>query len=165
MAKQVRPKLPLGMVLIRVVTGAILLAHGWGWLKTGEFDGATVLGVVEAGRDPAAWGIANWWTEHVVLANADASAFLWRWAAFLIGVAMTIGALARPAALIGVFFLLHAFFYGPSELELVWILLIVSCFACAISGAGRRIGLDAMFDEHFPTWVTWSRRQQRGFMS
>ena len=164
MAKRTRPPVPLGMVLIRVVTGAILLAHGWDWLKSGELDGRLVLDAV-TGQTAGATGWVAWWGENVLLSNPDAFAFFWRWGALLIGIAFALGALTRPAGLIGVVFLMHGFAYGPEHLTLVWILLTVACFGCAVSGAGRRIGLDAMFDQHFPSWVTWSRSQSSGFLS
>jgi len=164
MARRKRTDIPLGMVLLRAVTGVILLAHGWTWLKEGGFDGRTVLTNVE-GSLPHVSAALAWWGENVLLANPDAFAFFWRWAAFLIGVAFVFGALTRPAGILAVVFLAHAVAYGPPSLELLFLVLAMIAFACAASGAGRRVGLDALFDEHFPGWVTWARSQGSGFLS
>ena len=164
MARRRDPLLPLGLVLLRMVTGLVLLSRGWGWLKSGGFDGRLV---AEAVRDsfPRIADWLAWWGRHVVLANPDASAFLWRWGAFLVGIAFLFGALTRPAGLIAVLFLAHAIVYGPVESKLLFLLLAVVAFSLASAGAGRRMGLDSVFDQHFPSWVTWRRSPRSGFLS
>ena len=164
MAKRVQSITPLGMVLIRVVTGAVLLLHGWEWLKEGTLTGSVVLRLVEDAL-PGLPASIGWWGESVLLVNPDAFAFFGRWAALLIGVALVLGALTRPAGLLAVLFLGHAIAFGPVEAELAFVLLAVSAFACSVSGAGRRLGLDALFDQHFPSWVTWTRSSSSSFLS
>lgn len=152
------------MVLIRVVLGAVLLVHGWRWITDGGFDGRTVLASVDAalGKLPA---LAAWWGEEVILRNPDAFAFLWRWAALLAGLCLLLGGLTRPAAGVACVFLAHGIVYGPEARELLYLVLGVAGFSCAISGAGRRLGLDAAFDQHFPSWLTWSRRSSSSLFS
>ena len=154
----------LGMVLIRVVAGAILLIHGWNWLHDGGIDGRTVLRSVEASLDglPA---VVEWWGENVLLQNPDAFAFFWRWGALLCGLSLLLGGLTRPVGVVACVLLAHGIAYGPERYELLYLLLAVASFACAISGAGRRLGLDALFDLHFPAWVTWTRRSSSSFLS
>ena len=156
MARRDRPLPGLGLVLIRLVTGATLMSRGWSWIAEGLPGGRSVERFVREarGRIP---DLLAWWGDHVLLVNPDAIAFLVRWVALLSGLCLVLGALTRPAGWIAVFFLTHAYVYGPESQELVFLLLLVSCLACALSRAGRRAGLDRMFDEHFPAWVTWSR--------
>jgi uncharacterized membrane protein YphA (DoxX/SURF4 family) len=164
MAKRVQKVTPLGMVLIRVVTGAVLTLHGWRWLMDGTLTGSVVLEGVEDAL-PGLPGAVAWWGENVLLVNPDAFAFFTRWAALVIGILFVVGALTRPAGLAAVLFLGHAIAYGPVEAELALVLLAVSAFACSVSGAGRRLGLDALFDEHFPSWMTWTRSSSSSFLS
>jgi len=164
MAKRSRNSMAAGLVLVRVVTGAVFLVHGWGWVQDGGFDGAVVRDGVQATLSSAD-GLAGWWGRTVLLTNPDACAFFWRWAALLIGLAFVFGALVRPAGAFAVLLLAHAIAFGPSRHELVFLLLAAPSFACSISGAGRRFGMDAMLDEHLPGWVTWTKRPGSPFAS
>jgi len=163
MAKRTRTPIPLGLVLIRVVTGAVLVLHGWRWLKAGTLDGVVVRVQVEQALPQVSSWLA-WWGESVVLANPDAIAFFWRWGALMIGLSFCAGALTRPAGVLATVFLAHAVVFGTAQQELAFFLLSLSTLVCAASGAGRRLGLDAMFDDHFPGWVTWARNRNTGFL-
>jgi len=147
----------LGLAFIRLVTGLVLLSHGWHWVSESPIDGEVVERSVksslgELGTALSAWG------EFCLLENPDALALLWQWAALILGLLFTVGALVRPAGALAVLFLAHGLVYGPVDQELPFLLLMVSCLACAASGAGRRAGLDAVFDQHFPSWITWKKR-------
>lgn len=150
--------------MLRMATGLVLLTRGWAWLKDGGLDGRLVDGVVR-GALPRLGDALSWWGRHVVLANPDASAFLWRWAAFLCGIAFLFGALTRPAGLLASVFLAHAIVFGAADDRLLFLLLAVVALCLASAGAGRRMGLDSVFDQHFPSWVTWRRRERSGFLS
>jgi len=150
--------IPLALVGVRVSAGLILLTHGWSWLH-GEGPGgdairrATVAALPDLARPLA------WWGEAVVLYNPDAMGFFWRWSAFLFGLALVLGALTRPAGTLAALVLCHGLLYGPPQHDLTFTLLLVSCLASATGGAGLRLGLDAAFDQHFPSWLTWARRK------
>jgi len=108
--------------------------------------------------------VFEWWGRDVLLSNPDAIAFLWKWAAMLSGVCLILGALIRPTSVIAAFFLLNGWMFGPDEQRLLFLVLAVSCLACAIGRAGRRFGLDRIFDQHFPGWATWSREGKKSFL-
>ena len=155
---------PLGLVLLRITTGGVLVRQGWRWLTSDPLEAGAVRASIERSLDSlASWLV--WWGEHALLASPDATALFWRWGALLFGLCFVLGALTRPAGFLAGLFLAHGIAYGPRETELAAFLLLVLCFACALSGAGRRWGLDALFDQHFPSWITWSRRPSSGFLS
>ena len=148
-----------GLVLVRLTTGLVLLVHGWRWLATGEFDGALVRDTVDSALVEGR-GLLDWWGRDVLLSNPDAIAFLGRWVAFVTGACLTLGALTRPMAVIAAFFLLNAWQFGSEGHEILFLVLATSCIACAVSRAGRKLGLDSVFDQHFPAWLTWTRRKR-----
>jgi len=151
---------------VRLATGAILVQNGWRWVTAGGVDGRLVGRCVERAL-PSLPGPLAAWGRTVLLENPAAIAFLWRWAALACGLALVFGALTRPAGWIATLFLLHGYVYGPPDLALTFLLLLVCALACALSRAGRRLGLDPMFDQHFPTWLTWVKgaRRQSPFVS
>lgn len=154
-----RPLPPsLGLVLVRLVTGAVLAAHGWRSVRALEPSGRVLERTVEdalAGRG----ALLAWWGETLLLGNPDAIAFLWRWTALFTGILLVLGALTRPAGWIAALFLAHAWVYGPPEDRVTFLLLLVSAVASALSRAGRRFGLDRLLDEQLPTWLTWTARR------
>ena len=157
MARQTN-QVPLALVGVRVTAGLILLSHGWRWLHGSGPDGDAVRTSAKAAMADLS-GLFAWWGESVILYNPDAMGFFWRWAAFLFGLSLLLGALTRPAGTLAALVLCHGILYGPEEQDLTFTLLLVSCLASAWGGAGLRLGLDAAFDEHFPSWLTWSRRK------
>jgi uncharacterized membrane protein YphA (DoxX/SURF4 family) len=163
MARTRSSKPPLGLVLVRLCIGAIFAHHGWTLLRSGGVDAQVVRkGVREAALSLN--GLFAWWGETVLLYNPDAIAFLWRWGALVCGLCLLLGALTRPVGWIATFFLLNAYAFAPAGRELLFLLLLVCALACALSRAGRRMGLDPMFDQHLPSWLTWTR-SQGGFLS
>jgi len=159
-ANDTRPT--VGLALIRFVTGMVLLSHGWRWVSEHKLEGSVVRESVNASLGELG-SVLRTWGETFLLFNPDAMAFLWRWGALLLGLLITLGALTRPAGALACFFLAHGLVYGPPEYELPLVLLLVSCLASAASGAGRRLGLDAVFDQHFPSWLTWKKRSSSIF--
>ncbi len=146
----------LGLALIRFVTGLVLLHHGWlgaSEARPGpeDIEQSVSASLGELGTVLSAWG-------ELLLESPDGAAVLWRWGALILGLLFTLGALMRPAGAFAVLFLSHGLVYGPQEHELAFLLLLVSSLSCAASGAGRRMGLDALFDQHFPSWITWKKR-------
>ena len=147
----------LGLAFIRFVTGLVLLSHGWRWVSEAPIEGSVIEKSVNSSLGELGSALTTW-GEFVLLENPDALALLWQWAALLVGLLFVLGALIRPAGALAVLFLSHGLIYGPVEHELPFLLLLVSCLACSASGAGRRMGLDAVFDQHFPSWITWKKR-------
>jgi len=152
-----------GLVLVRLACGLVFVRQGWEWIATGTLHGAVVRAAVE---DSLVHGRAwfEWWGRDVLLSNPDAIAFLFQWIALFAGVCLFLGALTRPAGVIAAFFLGNAWMFGPPSQRLLFLVLAVSCLACSIGRAGRRLGLDRMFDQHFPGWLTWSRDGKRSFL-
>ncbi len=148
-----------GLVLVRLTTGLVLLVHGWRWLATGDLDGGLVRDTVDSALVEGR-GMIEWWGREVLLSNPDAIAFLARWVAFVTGACLTLGALTRPMATIAAFFLLNAWGFGSEGHGVLFLVLAACCVACAMSRAGRRLGLDTVFDQHFPAWLTWTRRKR-----
>lgn len=146
-----------GLVLIRIVVGVVLFSNGWRWLSESTLDGTVVETIVTASAGELSAPLA-WWGDTFLLYNPDAMAFLWRWGALWIGVLFILGALTRPAGALAALFLAHALCFGPREYELSFLLLLVSSLAISSARAGRRFGLDSVFDQHFPSWMTWTRR-------
>lgn len=144
-----------GLVLIRLAVALILLRAGWH--KIVEGVGPELVESTRARADQAPQ-FYRWFMLHVVLAAPGFFAFLIQWGELLAGVSLFLGALVRPASIAAAFLFANFYFSGPPEQKTFVALLCVCCLAFAISRAGRRLGLDAIFDQHFPTWVTWSRK-------
>lgn len=163
MARKDSPFPTAGLVLVRLVCGLVFVTHGWRWLSEGGLGAAEVRTAVDTalvhGRS-----IFDWWGREVLLSNPDAIAFLWRWMALLAGICLFLGVLTRPIGVLAAFFLVNGWMFGPDPQRLLFLVLTVSCLACSIGRAGRRFGMDRMFDQHFPGWVTWSRSPKRGFL-
>ena len=147
---------PFGLVLIRFVAGAIAMTHGWGWIRDAPLSGSSVRRAVSASVEDLP-GIVAWWGETLLLSNPDGVAFLWTWAAFLVGAALTSGALTRPAGTLAALFAFHGALYGPEEHLALFQLYTVAAIACAAGAAGRRLGLDSELDSRLPTWLTWNK--------
>lgn len=143
-----------GLVLIRITTGAILLYAGWSKLASGV-DPELVLGT--RGAFAKAPSLVRAWGENVVLPHPNLFAHLIVWGELLIGLALFLGALTRPAGLMGAFLFANFYFAGPERMQMFALLLAVCCLGCALSYAGRRSGADVFLDERLPLWMTWAR--------
>ena len=163
MAKNASPFPTAGLVLVRLVCGLVFVSHGWRWISEDTLGGAQVRSAVDAALVHGRSGF-DWWGREVLLSNPDAVAFLWTWMALLAGVCLFLGALTRPMGTIAAFFLLNGWMFGPETHRLLFLVLAMSCLACAIGRAGRRFGMDRMFDQYFPGWLTWNRGVKRTFL-
>jgi putative oxidoreductase len=141
-----------GLVLIRIVVGAILLMTGWKKVSGGVSD-ELVLGT-KAAFEQAPDFIRSW-GENVVLAHPTLFSHLIAYGEFLGGLALFLGALTRPAGLAVAFMFANFFFAGPESAKFFVLLLSVCGLGCAISRAGHRCGADAFLDEKLPRWMTW----------
>jgi uncharacterized membrane protein YphA (DoxX/SURF4 family) len=150
---------PLGLALIRILTGAVIFSHGWNWLQDGSLDGALVNQQVNAALGDLD-GLMHWWGDSVLLYHHDLTALALNWGAILIGACLALGALTRPAGLIACFLLFNAAVFGPEAQSLSLQLLIIPCLGCAIAGAGRDFGMDKIIDESAPGWLTWTKRRR-----
>lgn len=154
----------LGLVLIRLVTGGFLVSLGWRFVREAEPTARVVERSIEAALG-SVHPVLHWWGEDVLLYNPDAIAFFLRWGALFVGVSFVLGGLVRPFGLVAAFFLANAMAFGPSSQTGLYLMLVGACLGCAFAGAGRRFGLDSIFDQHFPAWLTWHRRSPSSFLS
>ena len=144
-----------GLVLVRVVCGAIMLFTGWSKLAHGV-DETLVQSTREAYA--TAPGIVRAWGEAIVLPHPWFFAHLIMWGEFLGGLALFLGAFTRPAGYAGAFMFANFYCAGPESARLLVILLTACCVGCAMSRAGDRAGADVFLTERCPVWMTWVRR-------
>ncbi|MEW6071927.1 MAG: hypothetical protein AB1726_04930 [Planctomycetota bacterium] len=163
MARRSSPFPTAGLVLVRLVTALVLLVHGWRWLAGGGPDGALIRRAVDTALADGRTAF-EWWGREVLLWNPDAIAFLWPWLALGAGASLFLGALVRPVGTLAAFFLANAWMYGLPAQRLLFLVLAASAFACVLGRAGARLGLDGIFDQHFPGWLTWTRSGRGSFL-
>ncbi|MFT5286022.1 MAG: putative membrane protein YphA (DoxX/SURF4 family) [Planctomycetota bacterium] len=150
------------LVIVRITVALLLLTEGWSAIQVGVPDGGDLESSISERLDEHS-SLLAWWGETVLLANPDGTAFLWRWGLFLFGFLLTLGALTRPAGFLAAFLMLNAWAYGPIEMSDAFLLAAACCLAASISSAGRQMGLDSIFDQHFPSWLTWVHRDRSPF--
>jgi uncharacterized membrane protein YphA (DoxX/SURF4 family) len=143
-----------GLVLVRIVSGAILLSAGWSKLTNGV-DESLVLGTQQAFLEAPAFIRA--WGQNVVLPHPWFFSHLILWGELLGGLALFLGAFTRPAGYAVAFMFANFYFVGPEQARSLVLLLSTCGFACAISRAGLRVGLDVFLVERLPAWATWLR--------
>ena len=142
-----------GLVLIRIVVGAVLLYAGWVKLQMGigeELVLSTRERIAEAPALYRAFG------ENVVLAHPWFFTQCIVFGELLGGLCLFLGALTRPAGFFATFLFLHFVFAAPAEQRVTAIVLAAACFGCALSRAGRVAGADVFLDGKLPRWMTWS---------
>lgn len=147
-----------GLVLIRVTVGAIFAAQGWSKVDAGV-DAELVLGTRDAFEK--APSLIAWWGQNVVLRFPELFAYLIAWGELLGGAAMMLGALTRPACIALAVMLMNFYFVGPQSERQMIVVLTVCCLACALSRAGRRLGMDETLDRRWPNWMTWVDSERR----
>ncbi len=144
----------LGLVLVRIVTGLVLLAAGWD-----AWQGGVSAQIVE--RTAPRWAEApeyvRAWGEQFVLKHPLAIANVVVWGQVVFGVLLFLGAFTRPVGIAAAFLFANAIFAAQSQHQPYALLLCASCLGCALSGAGRSIGADVFLNERLPGWLTWSR--------
>jgi uncharacterized membrane protein YphA (DoxX/SURF4 family) len=143
-----------GLVLVRIVTGGILLTAGWSKLENGV-DESLVLHTQQAFAN--APSMVKAWGQNVVLPHPWFFAHLILWGELLGGLALFLGAFTRPVGLAVAFMFANFFFAGPDSARSLVLLLATCGLACAISRAGLRAGADVFLVERCPVWLTWIR--------
>lgn len=143
-----------GLVLVRIATGALLIAAGWDKLRAGVSEDLVLR---TRGEWAAAPDLVRAWGENVVLAHPWIFAQLVAWGELVLGAALFLGLLTRPAGLCTAFLFANAVFAVDGAHKSLALLLCVCGLACALSRAGRSAGADVFLDGRLPGWLTWSR--------
>jgi uncharacterized membrane protein YphA (DoxX/SURF4 family) len=151
-----------GLFLVRVTVGLLLVTQGWTAVQETYPAAAELRSCIDE-RLEEHTGLLAWWGETVLLANPNGAAFLWRWSLLVLGLLLCLGALTRPAGLFAAFLMLNAWAFGPNELSESLLLAVACCLSASIAGSGRHFGLDSIFDQHFPSWMTWVRTARSPF--
>lgn len=143
-----------GLVLVRLAVGATITVAGWQKIL-GGVGGELVLSTKSRVEEAPTWFAS--FMNAVVYPYPEAFAQIIQWGELLGGVALFLGALTRPAGVMVGLMMLAFSFAGPAEQTPFALLVALCAFACALSRAGRRLGLDSIFDGHFPGWISWTR--------
>lgn len=143
-----------GLVIVRVVTGALLLHAGASKLEAGVGER---LVTDTAPAWAAAPDLVRAWGENVVLRHPWFFAHLVAWGEVVLGAFLFLGLLTRPAGLLSAFLFANAVFAVEGSQRSLALLLAVCCLACALSRAGRSAGADVFLDGRLPGWLTWTR--------
>jgi len=143
-----------GLVLVRLSAGAILAVAGWHKIL-GDVGADLVLSTQARVAEGPIWFES--FMNSVVYRYPEAFAQLIQWGELVGGGALFLGVLTRPVGICTAAMLVCFAFAGPQEQLPFAALMAVCCFACALSRAGGRMGLDAMLDGQFPGWLTWTR--------
>jgi uncharacterized membrane protein YphA (DoxX/SURF4 family) len=152
MFKSENRSVDLGLVLIRMVTGILLVLHSWEMIA--RSDGVPNL---LAGADLTS-PLFIWWGENLLAENPAFFSGVIVWTEFLGGAALFLGALVRPMGLLLTAVMVCCAVSDEGLLRYAEILIAANTLGCAVSGAGCAFGLDAIFVQHFPRWVTWIGR-------
>jgi uncharacterized membrane protein YphA (DoxX/SURF4 family) len=142
-----------GLVLVRIVVGALLLAAGFEKLANGVGE-ELVLGTKE--RVAAGPAFYRAFAEGVVYAHPWLFAKLIAVGELLGGLALFLGAFTRPVACLLAFQLANFWFAAPQESQPLVIVMLAACLGCALSSAGRKAGADVFLVERLPRWLTWT---------
>ena len=143
-----------GIVLLRIALGAVLLRHG-----TRLFDSGVGAWMVEntAHRIAEAPDYFAWFGQNIALRLPAVCAWLYVGAMLLVGCALFLGALVRPACAVAVLLMLTAFYAGPVGKQEYAVLIAVCALVCFISNAGTRVGVDQALVGRLSPLITWSR--------
>ncbi len=143
-----------GLVLVRIAAGAVLLHLG---LRAGQ---AGVSADLVTGTS------ANWaetpeyvrqFGEAVVLQRPELSAHFAVWSAIVLGGALFLGFLTRPAGILAAILCTCAAFAAAGTDRWAAGLLAVCALGSALSSAGRSAGADVFLERRLPGWLTWTR--------
>ncbi len=143
----------LGLVLVRVTLGLLLFLHAWD-----QITGPNGVRDLISGADLSS-PFFTWWGESLLKKSPDVFSHLLVWIELLGGISLFLGALVRPFGLLVALALGCCAVSDHDLLRAAEILAAACALGCSISGAGRSLGLDAIFDQHFPRWVTWGGRR------
>lgn len=152
MAKLQTDSVGPGLVLIRVVTGALLFLNAWDLVsRTGGVPDLV------SGADLSS-PLFAWWGEELVRERPVLFSNLIAWSELLGGLALVLGALVRPFGLLVAVVMGCCAVSDTGLLRYTEILVCANALALSFAGAGTAFGLDSIFDQHFPRWLTWTRR-------
>lgn len=140
------------MAIVRILTGVLFVAEGWGKIA-GQFVRGGFADSVRETASEGAWPFWSSFLRGVVLPNASAFAWFFALAELALGIALVLGLLTRPAAVGGMLLMLILLLgqtnVGPADwtrwvtagltskfaLLLLWLIFLAD--------AGRAWGLDA----------------------
>jgi uncharacterized membrane protein YphA (DoxX/SURF4 family) len=142
-----------GLVLIRIVVGALLLAAGVEKLANGVGE-ELVLGTKE--RVAAGPAFYRSFAEGVVYAHPWLFAKLIALGELLGGLALFLGAFTRPIGFALAFLFANFWFAAPPAMQPLALVMLTACLGCALSSAGRKAGADVFLVERLPRWLTWT---------
>jgi len=141
-----------GLFLLRITLGILFFLAGWSKLTTEDWSAA---GYLVNATGP----FASWFQSMAGNGVVDAMNM---WGLTLIGVALMLGLLVRPAAFFGM--LLMGMYYlsdlvgntahGPIDEHIVYIVVLV-LFVCG--GFGHVWGLDGLVERRLDNRSTWAR--------
>ena len=143
-----------GLVLVRLAVGAILAVAGWQKIL-GGIGADMVLATKQRVAQGPVWFES--FMNTVVYPFPEAFAQLIQWGELVGGVAIFLGAFTRPTGVVVGLMMMCFSLAGPADQTQYALMLALCAFACALSRAGRRMGLDAILDGHFPAWISWTR--------
>ena len=152
----------VGLSGLRIATGLLLTWAAWNGLSPASPTGPELAAAIESAL-PARGEAWSWWARTVLLDNPEAVAVLWRWSLLFVGLGLTLGALTRPAGLVGAVLMVHAWAFGNPDLAGHHLLVGVGCLVFAAARAGRILGLDGALDPLLPAWVTFTPEQRRRY--
>jgi len=134
-----------GLVLIRLVTGTLLFLRAWG-LITHTGGVPNLLSGADLSSPLFTWWGENWLEEYPAFFSQ-----LIAWSVLLGGLALFLGALVRPFGLLVALVIGCCAFSDEGVLRYTEILV-------SANALGTTLGLDAIFDQHFPRWISWKRK-------
>jgi len=141
-----------GFVLIRVVTGALLAFSGWQLVSQ---DGG--IPNLVRGSDLSS-PYFKWWGENIIREYPAVISHVIAWGELLAGLSLLLGGLVRPAGFAIAWILFSCAVADTGDLRHLEVLAGFNALGCALAGAGRSFGMDAMLDQHWPRWITWAQR-------
>lgn len=143
-----------GIVLVRIAAGAILLHLG---LRAGHAGVSAELVSQTSGNWAEMPEYVRQFGETVVLQRPEFSAHFAVWGAILLGGALFLGFLTRPAGILAAVLCTCAAFAAAGNDRLAAGLLAACALGCALSSAGRSAGADVFLEKRLPGWLTWTR--------
>lgn len=146
----------MGLLLLRVFLGLVLLTNGWAGVRNHEPQPRELSQVVKTAAIEAP-SLIRWIGEDLIAEQAEVFAVIIRWGSVVAGVLLLLGALVRPVGWIAGCAFMLAFFLGKPSQEQLHLIAAATSVACALTSAGRFMGLDTLLDQLLPTWLTWGK--------
>jgi uncharacterized membrane protein YphA (DoxX/SURF4 family) len=142
-----------GLVLVRVAAGMFPLHAG---LRAGHDGYSGDLVTATADGWSAAPECVHVWGDFV-LRHPSLFAELGVWGAIVLGAALFLGLLTRPAGILAACLCVNIALAEAGLHRATAALLAVCAAGCALSSAGRSAGADACLESRLPWWLTWTR--------